>query len=62
MKKIIFLVCLILVVSSVTFLYKQENQRKVFERKSNDNLVSYEEAYKKRLKLNEHFFNVMKKF
>ena len=27
MKKIIFLICLILVVASVTFLYKQENQR-----------------------------------
>ncbi len=29
----------------------QENQRKAFENKSNDNLVSYEEAYKNRLKL-----------
>ena len=30
---------------------EQGNQRKVFENKSNNNLVSYEEAYKNRLKL-----------
>jgi len=40
MKKIIFLICLILVVSSATFLYKKENQRNTSIVSRNSSIVN----------------------